>query len=88
MFSRMRNQRHKRRYAVSWDALLDVCFPDFQDCMEVRLTDFSEAGACLLSERVYLNRHHLIASNPRPRLGLKVFSPEGVFLLRDNHPMV
>lgn len=79
MLSLLINRRNKRRYAVSWDALIDVCFPDFQDCLAVRLTDFSETGARLLSERVYLERHHLIASNPMPRLNLKVFSPEGIF---------
>ncbi len=79
LFFRMKDRRRRRRYSVSWDGLLEIAFPDFRSLLSVKITDFSQAGACLHAGRIYLDERHLIASNPMPELKLKVFSPEGVF---------
>lgn len=79
IFCRTKDRRRKKRYSVSWDGLLEISFPDFQSLLSVKVADFSEIGACLHAKHIYLDEHHLIASNPMPDLKLKVFSPEGDF---------
>ncbi|OQX14156.1 MAG: hypothetical protein BWK80_42130 [Desulfobacteraceae bacterium IS3] len=79
IFFWMKDRRRRRRYAVSWDGLLEIRFPDFHSLLSVKVADFSEAGACLHAGRIYLDERHLIASNPMPELKLKIFSPEGAF---------
>jgi len=77
MFFWKKDRRYERRYEVLWDALLDVRFPDFKAQMPVKVTNFSNVGALLQAEQIFLNRRHLIDAHQRPELKLKIFLPEG-----------
>lgn len=69
----------KKHYSVTWAGLLEVNYPDFQDQMPVSVASFSGVGALIESEQIYINRRHLIATDQKPELKLKIFTPEGVF---------
>jgi len=84
MFFWKKNRRYERRYEVFWDALLDVRFPDFHTQMPVKVTNFSNFGALLQAEEIFLNKHHLIDARQRPELKLKTFLPEGIFETKIN----
>jgi len=71
-----RERRRKRRYAVYWSGVLEVCFPDFQKQIKVTITDFSGSGIRLCTEQIYLDERRMIVSNPMPELNLKIFLPE------------
>lgn len=75
--ARFRERRRKKRYAVYWGAVLEVCFSDFQKQIKVTVTDFSGSGVRLNIEQIYLDERRMIVSNPMPELNLKVFLPEG-----------
>jgi hypothetical protein len=74
-----KDRRRAKRYVVSWEGLLEVRFPDFHGQIPVTISDFSEFGALLNSEQIFLNSRHLIAATYHPELDLKIFSPEGTF---------
>ncbi len=41
IFFWMKDRRRRRRYAVSWDGLLEIRFPDFHSLLSVKVADFS-----------------------------------------------
>ncbi len=61
------------------NALLKVRFSDFREQMTVTVSNFSEQGATLYSDRVFLKGRHLIDRDQKPELNLEIISPEGVF---------
>ncbi|GEM_PF-898144 len=75
--ARFRERRRKKRYAVSWDGMLELCFPDFQKQIKVAVGDFSGSGVRLCAEQIYLDERRMIVSNPMPKLNLKIFLPDG-----------
>lgn len=77
MFLSRKERRYKKRYAVSWEALLKVSFPGLEDRMVVRVVDFSIQGALLHSERISVDSRHLVVTGQRPELTLRILSPEG-----------
>ncbi|MCP4349749.1 MAG: hypothetical protein GY795_30070 [Desulfobacterales bacterium] len=79
MFFWKKSRRHTKRYSVSWDALLEVRFPDFQDNVKVKVANVSGTGAYIHSNQIFFNNCHLISLEQKPDLNLKVFSPNGLF---------
>ena len=74
-----KERRLKHRYPVSWNAVIEVRFPDFHEQLYVKVINFSGMGARLYSELVFLNHHHLISKENPPHLILKIFLSEGNF---------
>lgn len=73
------DRRFKKRYEVSWEALLEIRFSDFQGKMPITVVNFSVVGALLHSKQIFLNERHLIATEHPPALNLKIFLSECVF---------
>jgi hypothetical protein len=76
-----KERRLAKRDAVSWDALLEVRFPDFNDHIKVKVVTFSAGGALLHSEKITVENRHLIVSDIKPVLKLKISLPETVLEL-------
>lgn len=74
-----RKHQQKKQYMVFLNGLLSVRFPDFQDQLTVTVGDFSDEGATLHADRMFLNGRHLIALHQRPELDLRIPLPDGVF---------
>lgn len=71
-----RERRQGKRYPVRWDALLEVRFPDFHDQIEVEVVNFSAGGALLHSKQLTVDNRHLIITETKPELTLKISLPE------------
>ena len=70
-----------KRSVVCLDALLEVCFSDFHDQIDVKVVNFSVGGALLHSEELTVNNRHLVVSDIKPELKLKISLPETVLEL-------
>lgn len=79
MFFQKKNRRKIERYPVSWDAALEIRYPDYDTRIAVTITDFSGKGALIRADRVHVNNRLLTSTHHRPRLSLKTFSPQGLF---------
>jgi len=77
-------RRRHRRYNVSWNAQLGVIFPDFQGEIKIKVANFSNSGALLLSEQIYLENRHLFITDQSPELIIKIDSPRGPLTLKSN----
>ena len=78
MFFKGKERRLNKRHVICWDALLEVRFPDFQDQIQVKIVNFSIGGALLHSEQLSVDNRHLVVSDIKPELKLKIFLPETV----------
>ncbi|MBE9547217.1 MAG: PilZ domain-containing protein [Proteobacteria bacterium] len=78
MFFKGKERRLNKRHVVCWDALLEVRFPDFQDQIQVKVVNFSIGGALLHSEQLSVDNRHLVVSDIKPELKLKIFLPETI----------
>ena len=78
MFFKGKERRLNKRHVVCWDAILEVNFSDFQAQIQVKVVSFSIGGALLHSEQLSVDNRHLIISDIKPELKLKVFLPETV----------
>lgn len=76
-----KERRLGKRYTVCWDAILDVQFPDSHDQIEVQVVNFSAGGALLHSKRLTVDNRHLVITEIRPELTLKLSLPEAVLEL-------
>jgi hypothetical protein len=76
-----KERRLSKRRVVSWDALLEVRFPDFHDQIQVKVVTFSVGGALLHSEQITVENRHLVVSDIKPELKLKISLPETVLEL-------
>ncbi|MBW1710082.1 MAG: PilZ domain-containing protein [Deltaproteobacteria bacterium] len=73
-----RYRRFHKRYEVEWDASLEVEFQDLKGSINGQLKNFSIGGALLHLETMYIEGQHLVVSQFKPQLNLKIFCPEGV----------
>lgn len=73
--------RSNRRHIVCWDAILEAKFPDFDGQMGVKVVSFSGGGALLHSEQLTVGNRHLLISDIKPELKLKISLPERVLKL-------
>ncbi|MBN2398596.1 MAG: hypothetical protein JXI32_09465, partial [Deltaproteobacteria bacterium] len=71
-----KGRRGGKRYVVRWNAILDVRFPDFHDQIDVTVVNFSAGGALLHSKRLTARNQHLVITDTRPELKLKISLPE------------
>lgn len=72
-----RERRRKKRYNVSWEACLNIDFHDLRGKINARVINFSGIGVRVHSSRIYLNRRHLILSDPQPDLEIIICTPTG-----------
>ncbi|MBW2086206.1 MAG: PilZ domain-containing protein, partial [Deltaproteobacteria bacterium] len=73
-----RYHRYHKRYEVDWDASLEASFQDFTGEVQGKVINFSVTGALLHLDQLYIDGQHLIVVQHKPKLNLKMFSPEGV----------
>jgi hypothetical protein len=71
-----KEQRLFKRRAVSWDALLEAKFPDCHGQIDVKIVNFSAGGALLQSEHIEVGNRHLVVTETKPDLTLKISLPE------------
>ena len=71
-----KERRSGKRYDVRWDAILDVRFPDFHGQIDVTVANFSAGGALLHSQQLTVDTHHLVISDTKPELTLRIPLPE------------
>jgi len=76
-----RERRQGKRHPVQWDALLEVRFPDFHDQIPVEVVNFSAGGALLHSEQLTVDNRHLVITETKPELTLKISLPERILEL-------
>ena len=76
-----KERRLSKRRVVCWDALLEVRFPDFHDQIQVKVVNFCIGGAFLHSEQLTVDNRHLVVSDIKPELKLKISLPETVLEL-------
>jgi hypothetical protein len=72
-------RRRRKRVIVYWDAVLEAKFPDFQGQINVKVINFSVEGALLHSERLDIDRRHLVVAETKPELMLKITMPGHTF---------
>ena len=76
----LNNDRRKDiRHSVICNALLNVCFPDFQDDIAITVSNLSSTGALIYSDQVFVRSHHIISIYDTPKLNLKIKLPEEYF---------
>jgi len=75
-FYKGKERRQGKRHAVQWDALLDVRFPDFHEQIPVKVVNLSAGGALLHSKQLTVDNRHLIITETKPELTLKISPPE------------
>lgn len=71
-----KERRGGKRYDVRCDAILDVRFPDFHGQIDVTVANFSAGGALLHSQQLTVDTHHLVVSDTKPELTLRIPLPE------------
>ena len=76
---RSNERRQDFRHLITCDALLNVCFRDFQDDLAVKISNISDTGALLYTDQVYVGHRHLISIDYPPMLNLKIKLPEEYF---------
>jgi hypothetical protein len=72
-------RRRRRRYAVDWDGVLEVRFPDLREEQTVKLADLSSLGARFFVPRVYFRGRYLFSETRTARRMLRVFGPGASF---------
>ncbi len=71
-----KEQRLFKRRAVSWNALLEAKFPDYHGHIDVKIVNLSAGGALLQSEHIEVGNRHLVVTETKPDLTLKISLPE------------
>jgi hypothetical protein len=71
-----KERRLFERHAVSWDALLEAKFPDCHGHIDVKIVNISTGGALLRSEHIRVENRHLVVTETKPDLALKITLPE------------
>lgn len=69
-----------KRHVICWGAFLEVIFPDFHDQINVKIINFSAGGALLHSEYITVDGRHLVVSDIKPELKLKISLPDATVL--------
>lgn len=77
-----KERRLSKRHVVSWDAILEVTFPDSHGQIAVKVVNFSIGGALLHSEQFTVNNKHLFITETKPELTLKISLPKRILQLR------
>jgi len=73
------DRRRRKRYDVSWDATLEVGFPDQEVEKAVKVVNISAVGVIFHLDRIYLGNRHLILGDQPPTLRLRMPLTEGAF---------
>ncbi len=71
-----KERRLFERHVVSWDALLEAKFPDYHGHIDVKISNISAGGALLQSELIRVGNRHLVVTETKPDLTLKISLPE------------
>ncbi|MBC7359254.1 MAG: PilZ domain-containing protein [Desulfacinum sp.] len=72
------DRRKKRRYEVSWQAVLHADFNEEKTAMDVSVVEVSLAGARLEMPSLLTGSKHVLAGQPT-RLVLEILLSEGLF---------